>query len=137
MLVETGPVPHVLVMMMEAARLVDSERFGRRVRRRVVDATRRIVVVVIIIVVSVGVGRRRRDGDGRDGPLLLHEAVQFEPVGAAAVAGAALGHAHQQALAEAAGFARRPVLLVDDALAAVLALGDHRQIVVGSAEERL
>ena len=59
MLVETGPVPHVLVMMMEAARLVDSERFGRRVRRRVVDATRRIVVVVIIIVVSVGVGRRR------------------------------------------------------------------------------
>ena len=52
-------MPHVLVMMMEAARLVDSERFGRRVRRRVVDATRRIVVVVIIIVVSVGVGRRR------------------------------------------------------------------------------
>ena len=137
MLVETGPVPHVLVMMMEAARLVDSERFGRRVRRRVVDATRRIVVVVIIIVVSVGVGRRRRDGDRRDGPLLLHEAVQFEPVGAAAVAGAALGHAHQQALAEAAGLARRPVLLVDDALAAVFALGDHRQIVVGSAEERL
>ena len=71
------------------------------------------------------------------GCLFLHEAVQFEPVGASAVARARLGHADEEALAQAAGLARRPVLLVDDALAAVLALGDHRQVVVRTAEERL
>jgi len=35
----------------------------------------------------------------------LHQAVELEPVGASAVAGAGLGHAYQEALAEAAGLA--------------------------------
>jgi hypothetical protein len=69
--------------------------------------------------------------------LLLHETVEFEPVGASAVTGAAFGHAHQEAFAQSAGLARRPVLFVDDALAAVLALWYHRQVVVRSPEERL
>jgi len=69
--------------------------------------------------------------------LLLKEAMDFEPVGASAVTGAAFGHAHQEAFAQSAGLARRPVLLVDDALAAVLALADGRHIAVRPAEERL
>ena len=48
--------------------------------------------------------------------------MEFEPIGSSAVTGAALGHAHQEAFAQSAGLARRPVLLVDDALTAVLAL---------------
>ena len=69
--------------------------------------------------------------------LLLKEAMDFEPIGAAAVAGAALGHAHQEALAQSAGLARRPVLLVDDAHAAVLAFADSRHIAVRPTEKRL
>ena len=69
--------------------------------------------------------------------LLLKEAMDFEPVGSSAVTGAALGHAHQEAFAQSAGLARRPVLLVDDALTAILALWYHRQVVVRSTEERL
>jgi len=69
--------------------------------------------------------------------LLLHQAVQFEPIGSSAVAASAFGHSDQQTLAQAAGLARRPVLLVDDALAAILALADHRQVVVRTTEERL
>lgn len=69
--------------------------------------------------------------------LLLQQAVDFEPVGAPAVSGARLGHADHQALAEAARFARGSVLLVDDALAVVLALRDGVEVVVGAPEERL
>jgi hypothetical protein len=69
--------------------------------------------------------------------LLLEEAMDFEPVGAAAVTGAAFGHAHQEAFAQSAGLASRPVLLVDDALAAVLAVADGRHIAVRPAEKRL
>ena len=67
----------------------------------------------------------------------LKEAVDFEPVGASAVARARLGHADEEALAQTARLARRPVLLVDDALAAVLALADRRHVAVRPAEERL
>ena len=63
--------------------------------------------------------------------------MDFEPVGSSAVTGAALGHAHKEALAQSTSLARSPVLLVDDALAAVLALGNHRQVVVRSTEKRL
>jgi len=68
--------------------------------------------------------------------LLLQQAVDFEPVGASAVAGAALGHPHQEALAQTTGLARRPVLLVDDALAAVLAVTNGRHVAVSAAEKR-
>ena len=69
--------------------------------------------------------------------MLLHEAVQFEPVGPATVARPGLGHADQEAFAESAGLAGCPVLFIDDALTAVLALGDDGQIVVGPAKEGL
>lgn len=61
--------------------------------------------------------------------------MDFEPVGPAAVARAALGHAHQKALAETARFAGRAVLLVDDALAVVFAFGNGAEVVVSAAEE--
>jgi hypothetical protein len=63
--------------------------------------------------------------------------VDLEPVGPPAVAGARLGHADHEALAEPARLARRPVLLVHDAPVAVLALLDHRLVVAGPAEEAL
>jgi hypothetical protein len=56
--------------------------------------------------------------------LFLEQAVDLEPVGAAAVPGAGLAHANQDAFAEAARLARRPVLLGDDAPAAVFAFAD-------------
>lgn len=46
--------------------------------------------------------------------------MDLEPVGAAAVSRASLGHAYADALLEAAGFAGGTVLLVDDASSAVL-----------------
>lgn len=46
--------------------------------------------------------------------------MDLEPVGAAAVPRASLGHAYADALLEAAGFAGGTVLLVDDASPAVL-----------------
>jgi len=70
----------------------------------------------------------RRGAGLRDGVvvvgLFLKETVDLEPVGAAAVTGATLGHSHHQTFSEAARFAGRPVFLVDHALAAVFALGD-------------
>lgn len=69
--------------------------------------------------------------------LFLEEAMDLEPVGAAAVAGTALRHAHQEAFSEAARFASCAVLLVDDALAVVLAFGYGADVVVGATEERL
>lgn len=69
--------------------------------------------------------------------LLLQQAVDLEPVRAPTVTRPAFGHAHLQALSQATGLARRPVLLVDDALAVVLALGQRRNVVVRPSEERL
>lgn len=63
--------------------------------------------------------------------------MDLEPVGAATVARAGLGHAHHEALAQAARLACRPVLLVDDAFSVVLALRDGVQVVVRAAEEGL
>ena len=68
---------------------------------------------------------------------MLHEAVDLEPVGPAAVAGARLGHADKETLAETTGFAGRAVLLVDDTPVVVLALLDDGLVVAGSAEEGL
>lgn len=78
-----------------------------------------------------------RGGGHGNGPLLLHEAMQFEPVGSATISGAGFGHSDQEALAQSTGFAGRPVLFVDNALTAILAFWDHREIVVRSTEERL
>lgn len=69
--------------------------------------------------------------------LFLEEAVDFEPVGAASVAGARLRHTHHQTLPQPASFTRSAILLVDHAHATVLAFGDAAQVVVGAPEERL
>ena len=69
--------------------------------------------------------------------LLLQQAVYLEPVGAPSVPGPTLRHAHHQTLPQTARLARCPVLLVDYALAVVLALRDGACVVVCSAEERL
>lgn len=63
--------------------------------------------------------------------------MDLEPVGAAAVAAAGLGHADHEALAQAACLARGAVLLVDDALAVVFAFCYRVQVVVRAPEERL
>jgi len=68
--------------------------------------------------------------------LFLQQAVDLEPVGSPSVPGAGLGHADEEALAQAAGLARRPVLFVNDALTAVLAVADGRHVAVRSSEER-
>ena len=67
--------------------------------------------------------------------LFLEKAVDFEPVGTTPVTRPALGHANEEALAQAARLARRPVLFVDHALAAVLALADSRHVAVRPAEK--
>lgn len=69
--------------------------------------------------------------------LFLEEAVDFEPVGAASVAGTRLRHTHHQTLPQPASFTRSAILLVDHAHATVLAFGDAAQVVVGAPEERL
>ena len=63
--------------------------------------------------------------------------MDLEPVGPAAVATAALGHAHHEALPQATCLAGGSVLLVDHALVVVLALGDGRDVVEGASEEGL
>ena len=68
---------------------------------------------------------------------MLHEAVDLEPVGPAAVTGARLGHADKETLAETAGLAGCAVLLVDDTSVVVLALLNDGLVVAGPAEERL
>lgn len=50
--------------------------------------------------------------------------MDFEPVRAASIARARLRHTHHQTLPKPARLARRAVLLVDHANAAVLAFGD-------------
>ena len=66
---------------------------------------------------------------------LLHQAVDLEPVGAAAVAGARLGHANHQALSQPASLARRAIFLVYDALIIVFAFLNHGLIVARSSKE--
>lgn len=63
--------------------------------------------------------------------------MDLEPVGATTISGSTLRHAHHEALLQTARLAGGSVLLVDDALAVVLAVGYRRQIVVRSAEEGL
>ena len=53
--------------------------------------------------------------------ILLHDAVDLEPVGPAAIPAAGLGHANHQALPEPACLAGCPVLLVYCASVIVLA----------------
>lgn len=69
--------------------------------------------------------------------LLLQEAMDLEPVRASSIATATLGHAHHEALAEAACLAGGAVLLVDHALTVVLALGDRWEIVVWASKKWL
>lgn len=69
--------------------------------------------------------------------LVLQQTVDLEPVGAAPVPGAALRHAHREALLEPARLARGSVLLVDYALVAVLALAYRRAVIVRSSEKTL
>ena len=69
--------------------------------------------------------------------VLLHEAVDLEPVAPPAVATAGLGHAHTKALLEPAGLAGGAVPLVDDAAVVVLALRDHSLVVTEPPEEAL
>ena len=69
--------------------------------------------------------------------LVLHQAVDLEPVGPPAVPAARLGHADHKALPQPASLAGRPVLLVDDALVVVAALLDHSLVVAAPAEEAL
>ena len=67
--------------------------------------------------------------------VLLHEAVDLEPVGAAAIAGSRLGHAHHETLSEPASLAGRAVLLVDDTAVIVLAFLDDGLVVAGPSKE--
>ena len=108
---------------------------------------RRVLVIVVVVVVVGHVQRAERllvrglgvldEARLRLVRLFLEEAVDFEPVGAASVAGARLRHTHHQTLPQPASLARGAVLLVDHAHAAVLALGDAAEVVVSSPEERL
>lgn len=63
--------------------------------------------------------------------------MYFKPVTASSVSGATFGHANQQTFAQTARLARCSILLVYHAFAVVLALGDRRQVVVGSSEKAL
>ena len=109
----------------------------------------KVMLVVVVMVFAVGVdGQHRVEVVSVDwsvvvpqwtvhARLFLQEAMNLEPVGSSAVTGAALGHAHKEALAQSTSLARSPVLLVDDALTAVLALANSRYIAVRPAEKRL
>ena len=69
--------------------------------------------------------------------LVLHQAVDLEPVGPSAVSAAGLGHADHEALPQPARLARGSVLLVHDAPEVVLALLDHRLVVARPPKEAL
>ena len=69
--------------------------------------------------------------------LVLHQAVDLEPVGPPAIPRARLGHADHEALPQPASLASRPVLLVDDTLVVVATLLDHCLVVATPAEEAL
>jgi len=125
---------------------------GQRRRRRLLVLLL-VVVVLLLLVVVVMVVRRRpvaavmvmvllrvvtTDGRrGRRSVLVLQQAMDLEPVRSATVPRPALGHAHQQTFAQPARFARRSVLLIDHALAVVLAFRYRTQVVVRPTEKRL
>ena len=67
--------------------------------------------------------------------LLLQQTVYLEPIRASTIARTAFGHAHHQTLAQSTCLAGRAILLVDNAFAIVLAIGDGGEIVVGAAEK--
>lgn len=69
--------------------------------------------------------------------LLLQQTVNLEPIRSPSVSAAALGHSHEETLAQTTSLARGSILLVDDALAIILALRDRGEVVVGPTEERL
>ena len=58
--------------------------------------------------------------------VLLHEAVDLEPVGSPAVSGARLGHPHHQTFSQSAGFTGSSVLLVNNTSVVVLTFSYHR-----------
>jgi hypothetical protein len=62
--------------------------------------------------------------------LVLQQAVDLEPVGTPSIPGTAFGHTHHDALPQPTRLTRCPVLLVDDTLPVVLALGDGMKVVV-------
>ena len=68
--------------------------------------------------------------------LILHEAVDLEPVGSSAVSAARLGHPHGETFLETTGLAGCSVPLIDDADVIILTVWDHCLIVTESAEER-
>lgn len=63
--------------------------------------------------------------------------MDLEPIGTTSIARATLGHAHVVALAQATRLAGGAILLVDDALALVLALTDCADVVVRATKEGL
>ncbi len=56
--------------------------------------------------------------------VLLHQAMDLEPVGPPAIPRARLGHAHHQALSQPAGLASSAVFLINHTAVVVLALLD-------------
>ena len=68
--------------------------------------------------------------------VLLHQAVDLEPVGATAVSAARLGHPHRETFLEAASLAGGSVPLIDDTDVVVLTVRDHCLVVTESSEER-
>ena len=69
--------------------------------------------------------------------VLLHQAMDLEPVGPSAIPAAGLGHADTEALFEPARLAGGPVALVNHADVVVFALRDHSLIIAESSEEAL
>ena len=67
--------------------------------------------------------------------ILLHEAVDLEPVGPAAIAGTRLGHANHEAFSEATSLASGPVLFVHNTGVVVFTLLDDRLVVACTSKE--
>jgi hypothetical protein len=93
----------------------------------------------LLVLAATRAQRRRRLllAQRRPVRVLLHETVDLEPVGAAAVAAAGLGHADGQAFAQAARLTGGAVPLVHHAAVGVLAVGNRRLVVAKAAEEGL
>lgn len=69
--------------------------------------------------------------------FLLQEEINLEPIRTSAITWSTLRHADQQTFTQATCFARRTILLIDCALATILAFGYRLHVVVGTSEERL